>query len=341
MASSDYYSDSSGLADEEDIEDSFSRYGYLVNPAYISSADRYRVRKAVVSQDWTFERRGGYVRPPRKWRGSHFPLADLGECGDRNCGNYRLGDKTREVRPSFLEFCVAHIRRAFSQEVLSDGIVLCTLGSGRLLFDWELCERLVESEGVRFKALQLVDKAYGPDGSESANRAQQIFAGWFRGTSTAQCKFRSFLSVQDLQSWIASSGEAAHILLDCDAVGVRKKIDVEAFRTAVLQPGGLCLVLSNPAKRSAILKTSSGKLELLEQHYFDKHDGTWTPRRPPSTSSDRDRKKRRSRSKRRDREGDRDQRRLRSEKRACQCERCRQTSGIIRLVSKDGRRAAG
>eukprot|EP00971_Amphidinium_carterae_P231296 4590010-Amphidinium_carterae.1 len=84
---SSYYSEQT---DEEDPEAYFCQYGYRVRPATITAADRIAVRKAVRAEEWRFERRGGYVKPPKHWGGCRFPLSDLGECGDRKCGNYRL-----------------------------------------------------------------------------------------------------------------------------------------------------------------------------------------------------------------------------------------------------------
>ena len=104
-----------------------------------------------------FERRHGYVRPRRFLPSGHeCIIKDLGECGDRKCGNYRLG-KYSAVRPDFLKFCVEHIKTCCSKA----GLVYCSLGSGQLLFDWELLEHLIQKEGVHVRAIHLIDIAYG------------------------------------------------------------------------------------------------------------------------------------------------------------------------------------
>lgn len=294
-------------AAEEDEEDEEFHNGCFVRPARISVDARQRVRALVSTSEWRFERRRGYVRPLRFLPcGSHCAVADLGECGDRKCGNYRLGEKTCYVRPDFLDFCIEHIRRAVPPAVLKAGIVYASLGSGQLLFDWELLERLTLDEGARLRAVHLIDQDYGgPKLRDSAVRAQQVLAGWFGDQDWddefGPCAFRSFLSAQDFQRWSARQGEAAHILLDCDAVGARKRMDVSAFRRAAMRQDGICLVLSNPAKRTAIVKrqsSSSGSggdgLRVLEQQVYRR--GEWRHLESVSCSRTRSRRRRRRRS---------------------------------------------
>mmetsp|Transcript_98332 Transcript_98332/g.273504 ORF Transcript_98332/g.273504 Transcript_98332/m.273504 type:complete len:327 (+) Transcript_98332:158-1138(+) len=288
--------------DEEDFCN-----GCFVRPARVSASARRRVRALVGTEEWRFERRRGYVRPPQYLPcGGACAVADLGECGDRKCGNYRLGEKTWDVRPTFLDFCVEHIRRAVSPAALKAGIIYVSLGSGQLLFDWQLLERLTLEEGARLRAVHLIDQDYGgPKKRDSAVRAQQVLAGWYfdqdwddeRGPCA--CAFRSFLSAPDFQRWALRNGEEAHILLDCDAVGARKRVDISAFRRAAMRSDGICLVLSNPAKRTAIVKrrvwnggSSGDGLRVLEQHVYRR--GEW--RRPQSVSCSRTRSRSRRRS---------------------------------------------
>lgn len=69
------------------------------------------------------------------------------------------------------------------------------MGSGQLLFDWELLEHLtqrlgcdfeppkppVRKEKIHFSAIHLIDTAYGGEKRrKSALRAQRLFAGWFQ-----------------------------------------------------------------------------------------------------------------------------------------------------------------
>lgn len=229
-------------------------------------------------------------------------ISDLGECGDQKCGNYRLGEKSQVVRPDFLEFCVSLIKREIPESVLQDGLVYCSLGSGQLLFDWELLERFIV-EGIRVRAVHLIDQDYGgAKRRDSAVRASRVFAGWFDEGERRPCEFKMFLSALDYQDWVLSTGgEAAHVLLDCDAVGARKRIDVISFRKAALKPNGICLVLSNPAKRTAIKKRPAAdggevRLKVLEQQVYRRAE--W--RRLASVSCSRTRSRRRnSRSRRR------------------------------------------
>jgi len=328
-------------AEEEEEEDFHN--GCFVRPARISVDARRGVRAVVGTSQWRLERRHGYVRPLRHLPcGASCAVADLGECGDRKCGNYRLGEKTSEVRPDFLGFCIEHIRRSFSPAVLKAGIVYASLGSGQLLFDWELLERLTLEEGARLRAVHLIDQDYGgPKRRDSAVRAQEVLAGWYDDQDwddeRGPCAFRSFLSAPDFQRWALRSGEAAHVLLDCDAVGARKRVDVAAFRRAALRPDGVCLVLSNPAKRTAIARRQSWSgggggdgLRVLEQHVHRR--GEW--RHPESVSCSRTRSRRRRRRGSR-RRGDSRQRRRRSGSR-----RGRSSPGA-RSRSRPGSRSRG
>lgn len=269
--------------------------GTLVRPSLVSDNSRRFLREALERSCLQFERRHGYVRPRRFLPSGHeCIIKDLGECGDRKCGNYRLG-KYSAVRPDFLKFCVEHIKTCCSKA----GLVYCSLGSGQLLFDWELLEHLIQKEGVHVRAIHLIDIAYGgAKHRASAVRAQRLFAGWFQEGAWDQgqphkagpCLIRSFLTANDFQSWVARTGEHVDVLLDCDAVSARKKMDVDKFRLSVLKGGGVCLVLSNPAKRIAFQKSANGKKglrELVQQVY---RRGAWHSR--ASVSHDRSQSRR-------------------------------------------------
>lgn len=239
-------------------------------------------------------------------------------------------------------------------DILEKGIVYSSLGSGSLLFDWELLERLTLEEGIRLRTVLLIDKEYGPKGRASARTAVRTFAGWFgdiadelsAGDSRSESgsdgpTIRTFPSAVDFEEFVRRSGERAHVLLDCDAVGARKKLDVAAFRASVLQSGGVCLVLSNPAKRTALMKAlDRSEVDTLELQYYDTRRFVWTSHKPPesSSSSSRSRRPRRRRSRR--------YRPSRAECPACGCRhrsRSRTRSRVtasegVRLRPRSGRR---
>eukprot|EP00933_Yihiella_yeosuensis_P081917 TRINITY_DN9560_c0_g1_i1.p1 TRINITY_DN9560_c0_g1~~TRINITY_DN9560_c0_g1_i1.p1 ORF type:complete len:360 (+),score=45.42 TRINITY_DN9560_c0_g1_i1:89-1168(+) len=313
----------------------------LVKPLSVSGKERERVREIFGTAEWKLERRRGLVRPMLKLpSGRSCVVAPLGECGDRKCGNYRLGPKTSMVRPDFLHFCVDQIKSAFSPEILKAGIVYCSLGSGQLLFDWELLEQLTRKEGVRLRAVHLIDKDYGgPKRRDSAIQAQRMFAGWFEEAAWEEdgigpCPFRSFLSALDFQRWVARTGQEAHVLLDCDAVGARKRIDVASFRKTALRPDGICLILSNPAKRTALAKrcqpNGSTSLEQLTLEVYRR--GDWRHR--SSVSHSRTLSRRRSR-KRKRRSASKDNAR----REECKCHRSRQHKNEKRGRSRSASRA--
>lgn len=340
----------------------YSTDGYAVvsRPRCVSTAERRAVRAAMRRGQLDLERRSGMVRPCQRLR-NNTPcvVSCLGECGDRKCGNYRLGRRTSDVRPSFLDFCVHHIRERLPIDILEKGLVYSSLGSGSLLFDWELLERLTLEEGIRLRTVLLIDKEYGPKGRASARTAVRTFAGWFgdiadelsAGDSRSESgsdgpTIRTFPSAVDFEEFVRRSGERAHVLMDCDAVGARKKLDVAAFRASVLQSGGVCLVLSNPAKRTALVKVplppprlptneasqalDRSEVDTLELQYYDTRRFVWTSHKPPesSSSSSRSRRPRRRRSRR--------YRPSRAECPACGCRHRSRSRNRSRVTASEG-----
>lgn len=201
------------------------------------------------------------------------PFGGLGECADPDCGAHRLA--WPEVRPSFRDFIVAHVQAAARGDARrwwgEEGLRYASLGSGQLLFDLELVERLRLS-GVSFSQLCLVDTAYEQPELEE-RRALREFADWQRAAAQL-CRHRTaeilaFSSVQDYRAAAVGSsadpsdeitGRAAgcHLLVHCDGgwPGAFDECDRLAFD--VLAPGGLFVRLSNDA--------GPGFEDLEEQH---------------------------------------------------------------------------
>ncbi|CAE7423190.1 unnamed protein product [Symbiodinium sp. CCMP2456] len=75
--------------------------------------------------------RDGALRPPMGSR-----LAALGECADVRCATHRLAHP--EVRPAFVAFAMAQCKAA----KLHSEVTALAIGSGSLLFEWELLEAL-------------------------------------------------------------------------------------------------------------------------------------------------------------------------------------------------------
>eukprot|EP00439_Symbiodinium_sp_Y106_P067010 s4235_g11.t1 len=75
--------------------------------------------------------RDGALRPPISSR-----LAALGECADVRCGTHRLAHP--EVRPAFLAFAMEQCKAA----KLHSEVTALAIGSGGLLFEWEVLEAL-------------------------------------------------------------------------------------------------------------------------------------------------------------------------------------------------------
>ncbi|CAE7723688.1 unnamed protein product [Symbiodinium necroappetens] len=75
--------------------------------------------------------RDGALRPPMGGR-----LAALGECADVRCATHRLAHP--EVRPAFVAFAMAQCKVA----KLHSEVTVLAIGSGGLLFEWEVLEAL-------------------------------------------------------------------------------------------------------------------------------------------------------------------------------------------------------
>ncbi|CAE7524141.1 unnamed protein product [Symbiodinium sp. CCMP2592] len=78
--------------------------------------------------------RDGALRPPISSR-----LAALGECADVRCGTHRLAHP--EVRPAFVAFAMEQCKAA----KLHSEVTALAIGSGGLLFEWEVLEALQTS----------------------------------------------------------------------------------------------------------------------------------------------------------------------------------------------------
>ncbi|CAJ1446583.1 unnamed protein product, partial [Effrenium voratum] len=160
---------------------------------------------------------GGVVRHV----GPMSPLGGLGECGSANCLAHRL--RSPELRNGFRDFVVSKVRAALRTKSRwwgPEGLHYASLGSGELLFDLELLERLRE-EGVRIAKICLIDRAYGAP-SLATRRALREFADWQR----ASAQLRRLLPAEIFVfGRLADYFEAAekgcasdcHVFVHCDA----------------------------------------------------------------------------------------------------------------------------
>eukprot|EP00434_Breviolum_minutum_P036535 symbB.v1.2.032375.t1/scaffold3884.1/size52087/3 len=115
--------------------------------------------------------------------GPMTPLGGLGECGHPNCLAHRL--KHPEVRAGFRDFIVSKVRDAVRTNTCwwgREGLRYASLGSGELLFDLELLERLREEADVRISQICLIDREYETP-SAGTRRALREFADWQRASA--------------------------------------------------------------------------------------------------------------------------------------------------------------
>mmetsp|Transcript_676 Transcript_676/g.2444 ORF Transcript_676/g.2444 Transcript_676/m.2444 type:complete len:363 (-) Transcript_676:113-1201(-) len=149
--------------------------------------------------------RGGSGRGFRGWGYGDeavHPLSALGECGDKACGCYRMTEP--EVRPHFELYCVRRIKANLEAEeakkdeggggggggvALDAGgeqpkrIAYASFGSGLLLFDVCLLDRLWQEEGIEAHTVYLLDPLYREKtGNDRHNEAVLQFARWFPHT---------------------------------------------------------------------------------------------------------------------------------------------------------------
>lgn len=104
------------------------------------------------------------------------PIHVLSECGDSRCGAHRLHHP--EVRSRFRTFLTKTVRKS-SKDASAwwrDGLMYASLGSGHLLWDCEILDRM-RAEGLEIRQICLIDMAYAkPD--DITLLVLQTFADW-------------------------------------------------------------------------------------------------------------------------------------------------------------------
>ncbi|CAE7416500.1 dnaJ [Symbiodinium pilosum] len=154
--------------------------------------------------------------------GPMTPFGGLGECGHANCMAHRL--RNPEIRAGFRDFVVTSVRDAVRTRTEwwgSGGLRYTSLGSGELLFDLELLERLREEAGVQIAQICLIDNGYRQP-SLATRRALREFADWQRASAQMRraqpCEILVFGHLADYSEASAKGGRAAncHVFVQCD-----------------------------------------------------------------------------------------------------------------------------
>lgn len=188
------------------------------------------------------------------------PILGLSECGDERCGAHRL--KQPQVRNRFRSFVVQAMREAQQTGSqwwsLEEGLRYVSLGSGLLLSDLELLERL-RAEGVKIAEICLIDKLYGSPRTPEANFALQRFADWQAAVAELPCEagptsgrsakvvaFSSAAAFRDARrAGGANSPQYVDLLMHCDASWEGCEQECMQLAMEFLAPGGLLARLSN------------------------------------------------------------------------------------------------
>ncbi|CAK0844649.1 unnamed protein product [Prorocentrum cordatum] len=205
--------------------------------------DRARLALAQLrgSEPMQLALRGGFVRHV----GPQSPFGGLGESG----GSHRLAQP--ELRARLRDFVVGRARRSAlgGAGPRGAGLRYASLGSGRLLLDLELLERL-RLAGVRVEQVCLVDRAYRRP-SADVRRALREFADWQRAAAEmlrhAPAEVLVFGTLGDYYEAARGAGRAAgcHLLVQCDAHWRGAPADCERLALRALVPAGLLVCLTN------------------------------------------------------------------------------------------------
>lgn len=219
--------------------------------------------------------------------GPTSPFAGLGECGDPVCGAHRLFNP--KVRPHFRDFVVSWVEKA-SEGLLADedgSLRYASIGSGELLFDLELLER-IRARGVHISQICLVDKEYERP-SMSVRRALREFADWQRAVAQAErvrpAEIFAFASLEDLvtevcreeceaeEEILRRTVARSHLLVQVDAVWDGFVKECSGAAEAVLTTGGLLARLNPEPFLGVSSAEASGPLQPVPQPVAGRHSG--------------------------------------------------------------------
>eukprot|EP00434_Breviolum_minutum_P044211 symbB.v1.2.039464.t1/scaffold6578.1/size17795/1 len=176
------------------------------------------------------------------------PIHLLSECGDARCGAHRLNYP--EVRQRFRTFITRTIRKSKKDVAWwKDGLQYASLGSGHLLWDCEILER-IRAEGVEIRQICLIDMAYAsPD--DITLLVLQTFADW-QAAVAEMCdepapQVLAFPSVQAYEKHCTEGAIAAgcNLFMHCDAAWQGSDEECRRLAEKVLVSTGLLARLNN------------------------------------------------------------------------------------------------
>ncbi|CAK9019963.1 unnamed protein product [Durusdinium trenchii] len=176
------------------------------------------------------------------------PIHILSECGDSRCGAHRL--KFPEVRQRFRSFITRSIRRSKKDVAWwRDGLQYASLGSGHLLWDCEILER-IRAEGIEIRQICLIDMAYAkPD--DITLLVLQTFADWQAAVAELwdepAPQVLAFPSAQAYFDHCGQGGVAAgcNLFMHCDAAWQGSDEECRRLAEKALVSTGLLARLNN------------------------------------------------------------------------------------------------
>lgn len=222
----------------------------------------------------------GQIRPA----GPMTPFTGLGSCADPDCVAHRLA--WPQVRSRFRDFIVGRIRDA--QNNVGDlspwwnpsGFRYSSIGSGQLLFDLDLIER-IRYAGVRIAQICLVDTVYaGSPPPVDIRRALREFTDWQRAASQLcrqePAEVLVFSEVWDYYESCCESESSAFpdseryrqpcdLLVHCDAAWPGADEELEQLAQVSLSRGGLFAQLSQQAVTDVDVAGTAGTSEVNER----------------------------------------------------------------------------
>jgi len=205
--------------------------------------------------------------------GPQLLFEELGENGDPSSCAHRL--RRPEVRAAFRDFVVKRARARTKH--FGQGVQYASLGSGELLFDMELIER-IRALGLFVKQICLIDREYRNPKAE-IRQCLREFADFQRACAELdRMEAAEVIVFPTLEAYYAASrsgGKAngCQIFVQCDVHWKGAAGDCQKLALRALAPNGMLVRLGEDAQEEG---TPLGGDEFAG-------DQLWEQREPPST----------------------------------------------------------
>jgi len=208
--------------------------------------------------------RGGSMRHPEL--GGFAPICHLGECGLSTCSTSRVVNP--DARARFVDFAAGWVVEAVGG-ANPEEIAYVSLGSGELLADFEIIERL-RVLGKNVGQVHLVDPLYEPrvcTGAAPARLALAQFATWFSSLLVYAHPSLDSFAVRCRRS---ETRPHTVMLIDCVELSSRWEDEVKPVLEEVMAYGGVFLTLKGSghavqASAADLMPQATGEAWRLEE----------------------------------------------------------------------------